>query len=113
MALFIVVWIDSWLKDWGLFGGCNTMLERILLVLSILAYILLIYVGSFVVWLFKNKDLKKEEELKMKKETLEHIDQTIIKICEEMKMVNSDKMVILAEALGVILTARARLNLGS
>lgn len=49
MALFIVVWIDSWLRDWGLFGGCNTMLERILLVLSILAYILLIYVGSFVV----------------------------------------------------------------
>ena len=49
MALFIVVWIDSWLRDWGLFGGCNTMLERILLVLSILVYILLIYVGSFVV----------------------------------------------------------------
>ena len=49
----------------------------------------------------------------MKKETLEHIDQTVIKICEEMKMVNSDKMVALAEALGVILTARARLNLGS
>ena len=21
MALFIVVWIDSWLRDWGLFGG--------------------------------------------------------------------------------------------
>ena len=49
MALFIVVWIDSWLKDWGLFGGCNTMLERIFLVLSILAYILITYVGSFCV----------------------------------------------------------------
>ena len=49
MALFIVVWIDSWLRDWGLFGGGNTMLERILLVLSILVYILLTYVGSFVV----------------------------------------------------------------
>lgn len=49
MALFIVVWIDSWWRDWGLFGGGNTMLERILLVLSILVYILLTYVGSFVV----------------------------------------------------------------
>ena len=49
MALFIVVWIDSWLRDWGLFGGCNTMLERIFLVLSILAYILITYVGSFCV----------------------------------------------------------------
>ena len=46
----------------------------------------------------------------MKKETLEHIDQTVIKICEEMKIVNSDKILDLAEALGVILTARARLN---
>ena len=49
MSLSIVVLIDSWWSDWGLFGGRNTMLERILLVLSILAYILLIYVGSFVV----------------------------------------------------------------
>ena len=49
MALSIVVWIDSWWRDWGVFGGCNTMLERIFLVLSILAYILLTYVGSFVV----------------------------------------------------------------
>ncbi|MEO2659828.1 hypothetical protein [Enterocloster clostridioformis] len=55
MALFIVVWIDSWWSDWGMgrgggvFGKGNTMLERIFLVLSILAYILLTYVGSFVV----------------------------------------------------------------
>ena len=50
MALFIVVWIDSWWSDWGgVFGKGNTMLERIFLVLSILAYILLTYVGSFVV----------------------------------------------------------------
>ena len=49
MSLSIVVLIDSWRSDWGLFGGRNTMLERILLVSSILAYILLIYVGSFVV----------------------------------------------------------------
>ena len=33
----------------GVFGKGNTMLERIFLVLSILAYILLTYVGSFVV----------------------------------------------------------------
>lgn len=35
MALFIVVWIDSWWSDWGVFGKGNTMLERIFLVLSI------------------------------------------------------------------------------
>ena len=52
MALFIVVWIDFWWSDCGgggVFGKGNTMLERIFLVLSILAYILLTYVGSFVV----------------------------------------------------------------
>ena len=49
MALFIVVCIDSWWRDWGVFGKGNTMLERIFLVLSILAYILITYVGSFCV----------------------------------------------------------------
>ena len=42
----------EWLGDGergGVFGKGNTMLERIFLVLSILAYILLTYVGSFVV----------------------------------------------------------------
>lgn len=41
--------IGGWGGGGVVFGKGNTMLERIFLVLSILAYILLTYVGSFVV----------------------------------------------------------------
>lgn len=47
MAAFIMLWVDSLLGDWGVFGPCNTILERIILVVSIIAYIILAIVGSF------------------------------------------------------------------
>lgn len=46
----------------------------------------------------------------MEKKTLDQIDQTIIDICKEMRTVNTDRVIALAESLGVILTARARLT---
>lgn len=45
MGAFVMIWVDSLLSDWGLFGESNTILERIILILSILAYILLVVVG--------------------------------------------------------------------